>query len=730
MLAEMRQVLSRHGPRKVLASVRTSVRNANSGRSALATSLLKTIFAIYFGITLLITAVQMSLQFGEERAKLQAEITAAIELVQPALAVALWDFDKNGTNAIILGLSHLQSVAGVSLEGAIPMTVGVIATKNGAPLSKLYEQKFIIYRSESAGKVGTSGGGAIGTIKIYVDARTVLSRAMNVFVTIFVSAAIKTLALWLILYFVIKVMVAAPLVRLSKELDRLDDEHNEEPPLLRHRHRPKSDTTADELAALFRSFISMRRALRRSQKRLLAQHGELERKVEERTHELHHQAMHDALTGLLNRRAFENRMTSLMSHQKGAEVPSVLCLIDLDHFKQVNDTFGHSGGDQVLKQVAGILKRNTRPIDTVARMGGDEFAIILVDCNVNDGQSKIQQLVDEVEALQLHKDGQRIPIGLSAGLVALPSQPNSDLHQTMVQADQACYDAKNAGRHQVKIFGEAAGTARRKTDINWVRIITLALAENRLMLYAQPLFCRSSQSIRRLEIDVRLQSDSSPEAARDFLGVAEKYGLLGKIDAWVVTHVLAFLQAHPALLQQLDQVHINLSAASISDAGFYRSVVRDLKRHDVSPAQICFEISAPDPSTNAAYLAQSERMARIMKSLRRRGVSFALEAFGLGLSSYRQLQTLPINIVKIDATLVRSLFDDPLNCALVESIHAIANLAGMRTVAESVDNSKTIDKLTGIGIEYLQGSVVGAAVPLSTLAAQLSVRTDMSLLTG
>lgn len=402
----------------------------------------------------------------------------------------------------------------------------------------------------------------------------------------------------------------------------------------------------------------------------------------------------------------------------------------LDHFKQVNDTFGHSGGDQVLKQVAGILKRNTRPLDTVARMGGDEFAIILVDCNINDGQNKIQQLVDEVEALQLHKDGQRIPIGLSAGLVALPSQPNSDLHQTMVQADQACYDAKNAGRHQVKVFGEEAGTARRKTDINWVHLITLALAENRLLLYAQPMFCRSSQSIRRLEIQLRLQSDPSPKAASDFLRAAEKYGLLGKIDAWVVTRVFAFLQEHPALLQQLDQVHINLGATSISDAGFYRSVVRDLKRHDVCPAQICFEISEPDPSTDAAHIEQSERMARIMKKLRRLGVGFALEAFGLGLSSCRLLQTLPINIVKIDATVVRSLFDDPLNCALVESIHTIANLAGMSTVAESVDDSKTIDKLTEIGIEYLQGSFFGEAVPLDTLAAQLLDHSDLSLLTG
>lgn len=453
MFAETSQVLLRHLPRKWM----TLIRIGNRGRSELANSLLRTIFAIYFGITLLITVLQMSLQYGEERTKLQDEIAAAVELVRPALSVALWDYDKNGTNAIIQGLSHHQFVAGIALEGAIPITVGTVAPKKDAAMSILYEQKFRIDRLELSGK-----GEVIGTVKIYVDARTVLLRAMNVFLTIFISAAIKTIALWLILYFVIKVMVAAPLVRLSKRLDRIDYEHTDG--LLRR--RSDEGVSRDELASLFRSFVSMRRALRQSQKRLLAQHGELERKVEERTQELHHQAMHDALTGLLNRRAFESRMSALMSHPKGAAVPSVLCLIDLDHFKLVNDSFGHAGGDQVLKQVAGILRRNTRAADTVARMGGDEFALILVDCDIHQGQVKIQQLVDEVEGLVMHKDGKRIAVGLSAGLVALPSHSNSDIHQAMVQADQACYAAKNAGRHQVKIFSATTEPLRRKTDIS------------------------------------------------------------------------------------------------------------------------------------------------------------------------------------------------------------------------------------------------------------------------
>jgi len=684
-------------------------------RSRLAGKLLSIIFALYFSVAFVITGIQLAVQYNGELSKLQSEIDGAIELVLPALSKTLWDYDKDGIQAIMQGLSRNKGMIGLKLEGGLPIASGVLPetpdhanslkSDSGIPFTpKLYEQSYPIrYKGKLADEQ------VIGTLKVYSSSTVVIARGMSLFITIIATALAKTIALWLILYFTIKLVVARPISKLTQGLNKINREHNDtfdaaEP------YRYWKGT--DELSFLLRAFVYMRKALKRSQSKLLAHQQELEQKIKERTHELHYQAMHDDLTGLLNRRAFESTITSLARSNSEIETQNVLCLFDLDHFKLVNDTFGHAVGDYVLKQVADILKRNIRPTDIAARTGGDEFAIILPDCSVSDAQAKIEVLAKEVEALVVQSDHERVAMGFSAGLVSFSTQTINNMHRAMLQADAACYSAKESGRHQIKVFGEAA-LLRRKIDINWVNVINLALSEEQFLLYAQPIFAANSNEARQLEILIRLDLDGEVVSPGKFMPAAERYNLATKIDAWVVSRTLAFLSSHRDFLERIDCVHINLGALTVSDVGFYRLAVRQLRRYDIPPGKICFEVTENTAISNVGD------SVRIMNGLRKRGITFALDDFGRGMSSYVYLQTLPVDKVKIDGSFVCNINDNPISAAIVSSINEIAHMAGKITVAEFVENAAIVEKLRSLNVDYMQGFHLGKPMPLEIFAQSI-----------
>ena len=444
------------------------------------------------------------------------------------------------------------------------------------------------------------------------------------------------------------------------------------------------------------------------------QNATLEQRVAERTEELHHQATHDELTGLLNRRAFDSEMMRMKTYRAGVEVSTVLCLVDLDHFKLVNDSFGHSAGDKVLRQVADILRRHTRSSDIVARMGGDEFAIILFDCSIAEAQAKMQRLEHDVHALVMEKEGKRVSIGMSAGLVMLSAVTCSEPDQAMANADSACYAAKQGGRHQARVFDANAAPMRRMNDINWLSVIDSALEEDRLLLYAQPIMTSSNGTVRTIEVLVRMLLSGDIIAPNQFLPAAERHGLMPRIDTWVVSHTLDFLGAHPDAVDQFDTVHINLSASTICDLGYYRLVVRKLREHASLRTKLCFEI------TESAPIDRLEIAVRIMNGLRRRGVQFALDDFGHGMASFTYLQTLPVDCVKIDGSFVRDMMKNPLSDAIVRSINDIAHLGGMRTVAEFVEDASTSKRLTEMGVDYQQGYHIARPQPIEQVATTAS----------
>ncbi len=703
-------------PRGGIASFRASISERLLGarlaaRSPFAGHLLARIFTLYFGVALVVTLAQAYRQYGDELNKLQGELTAAVHLIESALAQSMWNVDEPGSQAIVEGLMNNKSLSGLQLDGTSSTSHGMTPDKlrsGDTPPTwrsllphKLYEQQFPIHYVD---KQATPKW--VGNLRLYASASTVVERATNVILTIVVSAVIKTGSLWLILYFTITRMVARPLVKLADDLNRVNQEHSAQLPLLKHGRQARKP---DEMKFLLRSFVSMRWALRRSQRKLLRYQAELEQKVLDRTRELHDQATHDELTGLLNRRAFGATMSDLSCQAVGVETHHVLCMIDLDHFKMVNDTFGHAAGDQVLQQVAELLKRNLRPNDTVARLGGDEFAIIMRNCTLSDAQTKMSQLANEVSGFVTQRDERRVSIGMSAGLVAFSANTGTDFASVIESADVACYAAKEAGRYQVKVFREGADGMRRKADISWVNVIQKALAEDHFLLYVQPIHASRDYTIQCVEVLVRLGLNGRVVAPGEFLPAAERYGLSTRLDEWVFEHTMRYLAAHPEFVRRVGVIHVNLSASAIANPSFYRFALRLIRRYPLPQGKICLEV------TESAVIQRLDNAVRIIKGLRRRGVSFALDDFGHGASSYTYLQTLPVNQVKIDGSFVRTIVENEVSSAIVKSMTDIAHMAGMSVVAEYVENEAIASKLREMHVDFLQGYLLSKPMPIESL---------------
>lgn len=680
--------------------------------------LLARIFTLYFSVALVVTLAQTYRQYADELDKLQAEQAAKVKLIEPGLAKSLWDIDESGTQAIIEGLSKTPSLSGVHLKGTQEITLGITPNKpvvqdvnphwKALLPTKLYEQTFHVHYAQKP----SSNPQLVGTLHLYASSNTVVERAMNVLVTIVASAIIKTGALWLILYFTISSMVARPLIKLASGLNRVNHEHHVEgePPILK---LPLPLGRSDEMKSLLRSFVLMRRALRRSQRKLLSYQSELEQKILDRTRELRDQAMHDALTGLLNRRAFGAHMSDLFCESVGADINHVLCMIDLDHFKLVNDTFGHTAGDQVLQQVAGLLRQHLRPDDTIARLGGDEFAVIMRNCSLSEAQDKMNMLATEVSAIETQRDEHRVSIGMSVGLVSFSAQKGHDLASVIESADVACYAAKEAGRYQVKVFREGAVGMRRKVDTNWVNVIQTALAQDQFLLYVQPIHAASNHEVHYVEVLVRLGLYGRVISPGEFLPAAQRYGLSTKIDEWVLEHTLRYLSANAEFVRRVGVVHVNLSTSAITNPGFYRFALRLLRRYPLPAGKLCFEV------TESAVIQKLDDAVRIIKGLRKRGITFALDDFGHGASSYTYLQTLPVNQVKIDGSFVRTMVDNNVSLAIVKSMTEIAHMARMVVVAEYVEDEAIANKLRELDVDYLQGYWLSQPMPIDTLLATL-----------
>ncbi len=430
---------------------------------------------------------------------------------------------------------------------------------------------------------------------------------------------------------------------------------------------------------------------------------------------LAYQASHDELTGLTNRREFEQRLTRTLESSRHSQVVHALCYLDLDQFKVVNDTCGHAAGDALLRQLGTLLKERIRSRDTLARLGGDEFALLLEYCTIDQASQIAKNLLLAIENHEFNWDNQRFRIGVSIGLVPIDNLGVTSATEILRAADSACYMAKDLGRNRVHVYTLSdSDLVQRESEMQWVSRINKALADNQFVLYGQAIHALNrvagEEQAPHYEILLRMRSGTGYNISPGtFLPAAERYGLANRIDRWVVAQVFEWISAHPGTLAEHCHFNINLSAQSLGDETFEDFMIDLFQTHHLPAENFCFEI------TETAAIANFGTARQFMHSLREQGCRFALDDFGSGLSSYATLRDLPVDFLKIDGSFIRNILADPVHLAMVRSINDIGHVMGKQTVAEYVQDRETLEQLTTLGVDFAQGFGIGRPTLLDTL---------------
>ncbi|CAN5328537.1 hypothetical protein BH11PSE11_BH11PSE11_26950 [soil metagenome] len=425
--------------------------------------------------------------------------------------------------------------------------------------------------------------------------------------------------------------------------------------------------------------------------------------------QLSYQATHDELTGLVNRREFENRLQQAVHTAVVEGRQHAFLYIDLDQFKLVNDTSGHGAGDELLRTLSGLLQSKLRAGDTLSRLGGDEFGVLLSNCPPSPAIAIAETLRETVHEFRFVWQGKAFAVGLSIGVVNFTND-DMTVAEIFSSADTACYLAKEHGRNKVHVCGpDDRDIHARQGEMHWVSRIREAIEDSRLQLYCQkivPLGTGASGGAH-FELLLRLCDEEGkivPPGA--FLPAAERFGLMPTLDRWVIeTALSSFNRLDPEDGEPLELCAINLSGASISDDGFLPFVLAALKRYQVPTHKICFEI------TETVAIANLSQATRFINTLKAVGCKFALDDFGSGMSSFAYLKHLPVDFLKIDGGFVKDMVEDVADAAMVEAINNIGHTMGLQTIAEFVENDAILARLVGLKVDFAQGYGLGKPVP-------------------
>jgi diguanylate cyclase (GGDEF)-like protein/PAS domain S-box-containing protein len=428
--------------------------------------------------------------------------------------------------------------------------------------------------------------------------------------------------------------------------------------------------------------------------------------------QMSYQATHDALTGLVNRREFERRLQEAVDTAHRGDGAHVLCYLDLDRFKAINDTSGHIAGDAMLRESAKILRDAVRDSDTVARVGGDEFGMLLVGCPLD----KARQIADDVcravnEFRFVWKD-KIFNVGVSIGLVEI-ARDSGTMEEALAAADSACYVAKRQGGHVSVYSARDEVYARQNGEIQWLQTLQAALRDSRFELYCQPIVAAfaANEEGPAMEVLVRLRDDSGQHLSPiEFVRAAERYRLMVLVDRWVVQTTLTAMGRGAIALAPKRSVAINISGQTLQDAQFLEFVVECFDATGANPAQVCFEIA------ENAVVGNLEAARRFVGVLHGMGCRFALDDFGSGLGSFANLKTLAIDYLKIDGSFFKNLARDTVNQAMVTAMIRLARSLNFKVIAEQVEDASALDAARRIGVDYLQGYAIGRPEKLSMAA--------------
>jgi diguanylate cyclase (GGDEF)-like protein/PAS domain S-box-containing protein len=413
---------------------------------------------------------------------------------------------------------------------------------------------------------------------------------------------------------------------------------------------------------------------------------------------------HDFLTGTFNRRRFEQELDREIERSHRYPLGGAVVVLDLDNFKEINDAFGHKAGDDMLKGIAAALRARTRHTDVLARLGGDEFAVLLPEVSVDEATMVARELVKALSGHTAVLGDRTMHVTASAGVATFDGL--SDV-QVLAHADHAMYEAKRAGRDRVVVHAVAAPdraprVEMRGDEVEWLRS---ALREERFELHCQPILDLELDAVSHYEVLLRLRDGDQTIAPASFLHVAERFGLIQAIDAWVIRQSVGMIAAHAGAGRPLT-LAVNVSGKSIGDRAFATLAEQAIVEQGIDPAQLIIEL------TETSVVANIDEARRFAVHMRQLGCQFALDDFGSGFSAFFYLKNLPFDYIKIDGDFVRGLDRSPTDQLIIEAIARIADGMQLRTVAEYVGDDATVQILKRAGVHFAQGYHIGRPAPV------------------
>jgi len=439
-------------------------------------------------------------------------------------------------------------------------------------------------------------------------------------------------------------------------------------------------------------------------------HDETERRRMENI--IHHQATHDDLTGLINRHQFNIELQQQIDHAKTHDSKHVLCYLDLDRFKAVNETCGQAGGDELLKQISSRLHSVIRLGDILARLGGNEFGLILQNCPVAVATGIADKIIHSISSYEFNWEGNTFTIGVSIGIVPVNSQ-TGNINEVMKHADAACHTAREQGKNLAYVYDQKGSELiHRHEEFHWASRISEALEQDRFRIHAQSIHSLdpASDDNTHIEILVRMEDENGhllPPAA--FIPAAERYNLMAAVDQHIIRETFKFISSH---VREDICFSINLSANSLNDDSLATFIKQCMNEFEIQPGLICFEIS------EATAISNLVKTVTLIEGLNTQGFKFAVDDFGSSLSSFNYLKDLPVDYLKIDGSFVRDMVTSKMDHAMVAAINQIGHVMGVKTIAEFVENEDIIKQLKHLGVDFVQGYGISRPKPLSDATLQ------------
>jgi len=421
---------------------------------------------------------------------------------------------------------------------------------------------------------------------------------------------------------------------------------------------------------------------------------------------------HDSLTGLMNRSGFESSLVNSLGTTRSQNAEHCVLHIDIDQLHVVNDLMGYQEGDSLIRRVARVLRQNLRDSDHLARLGGDDFGVLLSNCSLTKAFDVARDIAAAVRDLEVISASKQLNVTASIGISSM-TRENEGIVGILASAEIACKAAKEGGRDRIQVFEMDNTTlVRRSEEIGWIGQVQQALRNDDFALYCQPVKpLAEGQHSEHFEILVRMLDDNgqvlSPAV---FMPAAERYQMMPMLDRWVIRNSLSWLKNNWGSIGAAEPVFcINLSGQSLTNAGFLAFVVDALDESGVASENICFEI------TETAAISNIDEAIGMMDSLQSIGCKFSLDDFGAGLSSFGYLKKLPVNYLKIDGSFVREITTDRVSLSMVRAICSIGKTMGLSVVAEYVNDDETVRLLKEIGVDFAQGFGIGKPKPINSV---------------